>query len=45
MESIPRVSEILLEALQTIHGSQVFVSSHSPLVLAGLPNQVICMTR
>jgi predicted ATPase len=40
----PKGIEILLEALQTIHGSQVFVSSHSPLVLAKcLPSQVVCM--
>jgi ABC-type Mn2+/Zn2+ transport system ATPase subunit len=41
----PRGIELLVEALQTIHGSQVLVSSHSPLVLAKcMPNQVVCLT-
>jgi predicted ATPase len=41
----PKGIEILLQALQTIHGSQVFVSSHSPLVLAKcLPSQVVCLS-
>ena len=41
----PKGIEILLQALQTIHGSQLFVSSHSPLVLASCqPNEVICMS-
>jgi len=41
----PKGIEILLEALQTIHGSQVFVSSHSPLVLAQCqPSEIVCMS-
>jgi hypothetical protein len=41
----PKGIEILLEALQTVHGSQVFVSSHSPLVLAQCqPSQIVCMS-
>jgi hypothetical protein len=41
----PKGIEILLQALQSIHSSQVFVSTHSPLVLAQCqPNQVICLT-
>lgn len=41
----PRGIELLVEALQTIHGSQVLVSSHSPLVLAKCqPNQVVCLS-
>ncbi|HOA62126.1 MAG: AAA family ATPase [Verrucomicrobia bacterium] len=41
----PKGIEILLEALQTVHGSQVFVSSHSPLVLARCqPSQIVCMS-
>jgi hypothetical protein len=41
----PKGIEILLQALQTIHGSQVFVSSHSPLVLAKcLPSQIVCLS-
>jgi predicted ATPase len=41
----PRGIEILVEALRTIHGSQVFVSSHSPLVLANCqPYEVICLS-
>src|SRR5581483_6181477 len=41
----PKGIEILLEALQTVHHSQVFVSSHSPLVLAKCqPIQIICLS-
>lgn len=40
----PKGIEILLEALQSVHGSQLFVSSHSPLVLAKCqPHEVICL--
>lgn len=40
----PKGIEIVLEALQTIHGSQVFVSSHSPLVLSQCrPSQIVCL--
>lgn len=41
----PKGIEILLEALQTVHHSQVFVSSHSPLVLAKCqPSQIVCLS-
>ena len=41
----PKGIEILLEALQSVHHSQVFVSSHSPLVLAQCqPEQIICLS-
>lgn len=41
----PKGIEILLEALQTVHHSQVFVSSHSPLVLAQCePTQIVCLS-
>jgi predicted ATPase len=41
----PKGIEILLQALQSIHASQEFVSTHSPLVLAQCqPSQIICLT-
>ena len=41
----PKGIEILLEALQSVHQSQVFVSSHSPLVLAQCqPTQIVCLS-
>jgi energy-coupling factor transporter ATP-binding protein EcfA2 len=41
----PKGIEILLEALQAVHHSQVFVSSHSPLVLAQCqPTQIVCLS-
>jgi len=41
----PKGIEILLEALQTVHQSQVFVSTHSPLVLAQChPAQIVCLS-
>jgi predicted ATPase len=41
----PKGIEVVVESLRSIRGSQVFVSTHSPLVLAQCqPSQVICMS-
>jgi predicted ATPase len=41
----PKGLEILLKALQSVYHSQVFVSTHSPLVLAQCqPSQIICLS-
>ncbi len=40
----PKGIELIVEALQSVHGSQVFVSTHSPLVLAQCkPAQIVCL--
>ena len=42
----PKGIEVVMEALRSLRKCQVFVSSHSPLVLAQCePHQVVCMAR